>query len=130
MNSFHVAFHFILQNSSQPLSVTLTVDSPNQFLSGGSYTQQVMPYLTQATPPLVSVSLTETQFYVQSASPGAAAGMQGLELVTYVSAEGDSLVINVAMNGDVSGGYSFLGGTGGAGVLKPGLNTIPFPSSL
>lgn len=130
MDSFHVAFHFILQNSSQPLSVTMTVESPNQFLSGGNYAQQVMPYLTQATPPLVSLSLTGTQFYVQAANPAVSTGMQGLELVTYVSAEGGALVINVAMNGDVSGGYSFLGGTGGAGSLTPGVNTIPFPSSL
>lgn len=130
MDSFHIAFHFILQNSSQPLSVTMTVDDPNQFLSGGKYTQQVMPYLTQATPPLVSVSLTGTQFYVQAVNAGQSVAMQGLELVTYVSAEGGSLVVDVAMNGDVSGGYSFLGGTGGAGVLKPGANTIPFPISL
>lgn len=129
MNCYQIAFIFTADDSSLPLSAFLALTDSNTFLSGANYIQQVLPYTTSSTPPLVNLSFAAKQIQFVCGPSSISTARQGLEVVTYVSGEGTSLQLNLGNSSPTFNmSYRFLGGVG-SGQLVVGNNSILFPTA-
>ena len=125
-SGYAIVFIFTQDLGSPGLAANLSLTGSSSFVLDGPGPLQVLPYGTTATPALSNFNLSATSFAFSGVAD-ASASRQSLELVTMVTAIGNTLDVTVGnVNASVLINCQFFGYPGNH-PLKLGANSIPFP---